>query len=264
MFGRKKAKLEKEKSAAASAKPEAADASDDTGLHQPAPAGDSMEAPSLPAEKAGSQDPSNRAGQAPPLYQRPVPLSSEAHGSWHLRQDRDFGFAAGAALVPLNAAEFPLASRHYPVVFGTQGQIALAVLGSAGGNSFVGQDGKWRPGTYVPAYIRRYPFLFMAAPDDKFVLSIDEAYEAFGDSGDPLFNNGEASEITKSALAFCQVFEREIGATSAFIMALEQAGLLSVDLPSFDRLGGRKLTVKGVRAIDRASFDALPDATFIE
>ena len=99
---------------------------------------------------------------------------------------------------------------------------------------------------------------------DMALSSIDEAYEAFGDSGDPLFNNGEASEITKSALAFCQVFEREIGATSAFIMALEQAGLLYVDLPSFDRLGGRKLTVKGVRAIDRASFDALPDATFIE
>ncbi len=267
MFGRKKAKRKNDEQSASTKRAPAetmtADEGYPAGGNESAPAGGNT-AQLAPGEQAPSQSPPGGLGQVPPLYQHPVPLSSESHGAWRLRQDRGFGFAAGAALVPLNAAEFPLASRHYPIVFGIQGQIALAVLGSAGDNAFVDTDGGWRRGTYVPAYIRRYPFLFLTAPENKFVLSIDDAYEGFGGAGDPLFVEGEASDFTKNALAFCQVFEREIEATAKFIAALEASGLLSSELPSFNRAGGRKLTVKGVRAIDQARLDAVSDATIIE
>jgi hypothetical protein len=271
MFGRNKARREKDKKPAPSSEAGAqesatvtaaeAEVAEDVDKSRPPEGVASQDAG---VEPTAQQSPAGDTGQTPPLYQHPVPLSKDSHGDWHLRQDRDFGFAAGATLVPLNAAEFPLASRHYPIVFGAQGQIALAVLGASGGNAFVGEEGDWRPGTYVPAYIRRYPFLFMAVPDNKFVLSIDDAYEGFGSTGDPLFVDGEVAEITQNALAFCQIFEREIGATSLFIAGLEEAGLLSSDLPSFNRAGGRKLTVKGVRAVDSAGFDALPDEVIVD
>lgn len=196
----------------------------------------------------------------PPLYRQPTPLSSDAHGTWHLARKRNFGFTAEAPLIPLNVAEFPLASRHYPIVFSAQGPMALAVLGTSGANALVDQQGVWKEGAYVPAYIRRYPFLFINAPDDRYVLSIDAAYRGFGESGDPLFVDGRPSDLTKNALAFCQVFERELEATTAFIHAITDAGVLSQDQPRFSRPSRRTLTVKGVRVIEQAAYDALPDA----
>ena len=254
MFGRKKDKPNKPKAAAAAG-----------GSNAPGVAAELAPQPAATdGVSAGDTVASNAPGTLPPLYHRPVPLSSDSHRALRLRGNRSFSFAAAAALVPLNAAEFPLASRHYPIVFGTQGNIALAVLGTSGTNTFVDQDGAWRSMTYVPAYMRRYPFLFLAAPEDRYVLSIDEAYDGFGDEGEPLFSEGDTTDLTRNALAFCQAYEREAESTAAFIGALSVAGIFSPDAPVFSRSSGRKLTVKGVRAVDKDALDALPDPTILE
>ena len=200
----------------------------------------------------------------PPLYRQPTPLSIQAHGTWHLTPSRDYQFAAGTPLIPLNVAEFQVASRHYPIVFSAQGNMALAVVGASGANALVDDRGAWREGVYVPAYIRRYPFLFLRAPEEKYVLAIDAAYEGFCAEGDALFVDGEPTELVKNALAFCQVFEREIGATAKFIRGISDAEIMSKGEPTFSRASGRKLAVKGVRIVNQAAFDALPDETIGE
>lgn len=258
MFGRRKDKPNKKKEAAAAAGGNVPDAAAELVPQATASDGASI------AVLAGDSSASSASGNLPPLYHRPVPLGSDRHRTLRLRGNRNFSFAASTSLVPLNAAEFPLASRHYPIVFGTQGNIALAVLGTSGTNTFVDQNGAWRPTTYVPAYMRRYPFLFLAAPEDRYVLSIDEAYDGFGDDGELLFSEGDTTELTRNALAFCQAYEREAESTSAFIAALSAAGIFSPDAPVFSRSSGRNLTVKGVRAVDKGAFDALPDLTFLE
>src|SRR5690606_22183616 len=65
--------------------------------------------------------------------------------------------------VPLSFAEFAVACRDYPIAFvsgdGGQSYVAMAVLGLENRrNLFATADGAWEPGTYVPAYVRRYPF----------------------------------------------------------------------------------------------------------
>jgi len=68
------------------------------------------------------------------------------------------------------------AQRHYPIVFtGTGKPYPAAVLGlRVDQNLFIGPDGRWVEGIYVPAYVRRYPFVFIEAPEDKLILAIDE------------------------------------------------------------------------------------------
>jgi hypothetical protein len=64
--------------------------------------------------------------------------------------------------LPLSCAEFAAAVRDYPIAFvSSDGRnfVAMAILGlEERQNLFVAADGAWDGGTYLPAYVRRYPF----------------------------------------------------------------------------------------------------------
>src|SRR5678815_4155353 len=69
--------------------------------------------------------------------------------------------------IPISAGEFPAAMRDYPIVFvrrsGDFDYTPMIILGlREGQNLFVMGDGKWDRRTYVPAYVRRYPFCLVA------------------------------------------------------------------------------------------------------
>src|SRR3546814_4680932 len=67
-------------------------------------------------------------------------------------------------------------------------------------NTFVDDEGKLLNPVYVPAYIRRYPFLLARLrPDsDELSLCFDPTSGAIGkfDEGDLLFEDGKPSEAT--------------------------------------------------------------------
>jgi hypothetical protein len=62
-------------------------------------------------------------------------------------------------------------------------------------NSFVGDSGQWRSNTYVPAFIRRYPFVLAQSDNDEFKVCFDEAYAGWNEEeGRELFaESGENS-----------------------------------------------------------------------
>ena len=95
-------------------------------------------------------------------YKQIVPLLKT-----HRVQLVDSGMAPHFSLnlhaVPLGASELAFALRDYPIVFQQRkadgGFEAVALLGiQEGQNLFVMPDGRWDRRTYIPAYIRRYPF----------------------------------------------------------------------------------------------------------
>ena len=90
----------------------------------------------------------------PIFYSRPRQLDAVADGGRSLRPVADFRFARATNSVLLGAAEFPRAMRSYPIVFTSrEPRVAVAVLGLEGNeNLFVGEDGRWREGDYIPAY----------------------------------------------------------------------------------------------------------------
>lgn len=71
-------------------------------------------------------------------------------------------FAQRGNALPISHTEFPPASRDYPIVFtsgdGKTAFAPVAVLGLSAGENLFCADGRWAPGVYVPAYVRRYPF----------------------------------------------------------------------------------------------------------
>lgn len=167
------------------------------------------------------------------FYSKPEPLSRELHGKIGLRRvDKPFGFAAKTNVVPLTVGEFPMAALSYPVIFAGDRYQPLAVMGiSQGANLFVSEDGAFEIGAYIPAYIRRYPFVL--ANDQvrgQLVVCIDRASSLLGEDCElPFFDEkGEATEYTNGCIEFCNNFETEGRRTEAFVNLLKELDLFEV------------------------------------
>lgn len=208
-------------------------------------------------------------GALPLFYRAPHPVTNERYGNQAIRRDATFGFAAGANSVPLNAAEFPLAARHYPILFtSTEPAIGIALLGLRHNqNLFVGADGAWETGAYIPAYVRRYPFIFMAGGEDgRYILCLDENPELLtaDDDGQKLFAEGEPTEVTTRALDFCKAYQQQSDYTRKLGGLLAKQGLLTANHANVTLKSGESLALGGFRMTDAKALDALDDAAFLE
>lgn len=204
-----------------------------------------------------------------PLFYGSVrPLDSVRDAARAIRTTSDYSFARATNAVPLNAVEYVQALRHYPIVFSTaKPAMTLAVLGIRDDeNLFVDAAGEWRKGAYVPAYVRRYPFIFIRGNDpDKLTLGIDDAAPHFaGGDGSPLFINGEPSGQARHALAFCEEFQAHLMLTQEFCRAIADRDLLVDQGAQFEFRSGGRATIQGFRIIDESKFKALPDDVIAE
>ncbi len=173
------------------------------------------------------------APNLPLLYSGLEPLNLQQHGSWKIRRIDKSPQMAHAHAVPATVEEFPLLQRHYPIVFSVgENPVPLALMGlNEGVNVFLDQDGVLIDrDVYVPAYLRRYPFLLARLqPDsDELSLCVDPNSGAIGDfpDGEPLFDGDQPSETTKAILQFCEQFETAGQRTGAFMDDLRASGLL--------------------------------------
>ena len=169
----------------------------------------------------------------PMFYKEIVPLNATQHGTLKIRPVEKSPFIAQTHAIPITVDEFGLAQRHYPIVFSIgENPIPIALMGlNEGINVFLDPDG--RPidtTTYIPAYIRRYPFLLakLNQETDELSLCFDPTTEAVGefDDGQPLFDGDQPSDATKAILEFCEQFETAGQRTAAFMEDIKKSGLL--------------------------------------
>lgn len=176
------------------------------------------------------------ASQAPqglPLFYKDlVPLSQEEHAGWRYQPLTHAEFLKTEHAVPLTVDEFPVAQRNYPIIFSSgDNPVPLALMGlNEGINTFVDDEGKINEPVYVPAYVRRYPYLLARLREDSDELSLCIDPTAGGiaksDEGDPIFDGEEISEQTKGMLQFLENFEQAGQRTGAFMQELKDHDLL--------------------------------------
>ena len=168
----------------------------------------------------------------PLFYRNLMPLSSNLHGNYKTRQSESAPFLANAHAVPITVDEFVSCQRFFPIVFSIgENPVPLALMGlNEGVNVFLDDDGKLLGETYVPAYIRRYPFMLARTSPDAEELSLcfdpDSGMVGEYEEGNPLFENGQVSETTNAILKFCEEFELSAQRTNAFMQELQASGLL--------------------------------------
>jgi len=167
------------------------------------------------------------------FYSKPEPLNRETHGKLGLvNKVKPFGFARSGHVVPLTLSEFGQASLSFPIIFAGEDRIPLAVMGLNGGeNLFIKEDGSFADATYLPAYIRRYPFVLAGnETDEQMVVCIDRASDLLSESGETkLFDDkGELTQYTQDAIKFCDDFEGERRRTMAFVQLLKDLDLFEL------------------------------------
>jgi hypothetical protein len=204
------------------------------------------------------------------FYERPVPLNRNAHKDLRLKGIPSLKFAAAAHSVPLTGAEFPMAARDLPILFAGQsiedaGPMALLGL-RQNENLLVDANGQWAPGLYVPAFVRRYPFILAEKPagteGDDFTVFLDEAYEGFGsDEGERLFKeDGSDSEMLANAVGFLGEFQQHVARTQWFMAQLRKHDLLE---PRNIRLekDGKSINLNGLFVVNEEKLRQLDEKT---
>jgi len=173
------------------------------------------------------------ANQMPLFYNQLEPLSSNIHPNFKVKPTDKAPFLAKANAIPITIDEFVLAQRYYPIVFtNDENPVPLALMGlNEGVNVFVDDEGKLLNNeVYVPAYIRRYPFMLARVQQGSqdLTLCFDRTADVVGefDDGQALFDGQEPSETTKNIMKLCEDFEMSVQRTGAFVKELIDAELL--------------------------------------
>ena len=196
--------------------------------------------------------------QLPLFYKELQPLSSELHLNYKMRQMQTAPWLAGQHAVPLTVEEFPLAQRFFPIVFSQGGDgIPLALMGlNEGINVFVDGEGTLlNTDMYLPAYVRRYPFMLarLSPEAEELSLCFDPTSAAIGefDEGEALFTGTDPSEMTKGVLAFNEQFEQAGQRSQAFMAELRELDLLQDGEVSIQPSeGGQPFVYSGFQMVD--------------
>ena len=208
------------------------------------------------------------------FYKQPEPLNVEQHrGLGVTRMDGPFGFAKEGHAIPLTVGEFPLAAVTGPIIFVGDEKLPIAVMGlNPGDNMFVRPDGLFEPGVYIPAYVRRYPFVFANdSANSQMVLCLDRQAEFVTEGGDMAFfdEKGEPTDYTKNCIEFCQNFEGERSRTNSFVQLLKDLDLFETKTASFtptneDGTAGEPQKIADYFGVSEEKLNKLPPEKLVE
>lgn len=198
------------------------------------------------------------------IYDRPRQLSRVAHRQLRMSATPvGFDFARTVNSVPLVLAEFGQAGLEYPIVFaGAAGQeVPAGLLGlTPSANLFVDDDGSWASGSYVPAFIRRYPFVLAEkAGGEDFTVCVDEAFPGLSENaGEPLFNaDGSDGPVLRHAIAFLTDFQDGLKATRAFTARVRELGLLEPKTIRLEPAQGEPSVLQGLSVVSEERLRSL-------
>lgn len=198
-------------------------------------------------------------------YEKPALLDRGRHRRLRVRTSSSFAFARQANSVYLAGVEFNEAMKEYAIVFtraATGRMVPVAMLGlRSRENLFIDEEARWAA-RYVPAFVRRYPFVLAQLTGEQLGVCIDEACPGFNfEEGEPLFDeNGANTPFLANAVEFLEHFQREFARTEAFCGRLEQFGLLKEMNAQASLTDGRSFTVGSLHVVDEPRLMALPDA----
>ena len=207
------------------------------------------------------------------MYSKPEPLNPQAHGDLTMvSTDAPFAFAFAANAVPMQVTEFGPASLNYPIIFAGVDKTPLAIMSIRPNENLFVTEGRYDPEAYIPAFIRRYPFVVASNPGDDRVIvciDVDAHFIKKGDGDVKLFENGEPTDYTKNAIAFCENFEMERQRTESFVEVLKGLDLLverkqTVQPNNDDGTPGEEIEVADYFAVSEEKLRELPAEKLVE
>jgi len=208
------------------------------------------------------------------FYKNVAPLSRDVHKTMVFSPQKKLAFAARTHWVPAVCTEFAALARSYPIVFVRHNKDdaktvdAIVLLGlTPAHNDYLNGDDTWRDDTYIPAFVRRYPFVPATADEtgEKLTVCIDESAPHFKKADDEqdehkiLFDGeGKPSPFLQEMVGFLQSFQNDTKRTAEFIRKIQEYDLLVERNIEMGRKDGPKFVLADVFIVDEIKLNALP------
>jgi hypothetical protein len=199
------------------------------------------------------------------MYKIPVILNSDTHRTFKMAPVSRYNFAKGLNSCVVLGQEYSEAAKHYSIVFSRtmEGEIiSLALLG-INNNLFIEGNGTWLSGAYIPAFVRRYPYILAEgiAEDGSLTVCVGSEYEGFGaDDGERLFTDeGENSAALNNSIDFLRLYHEQFRITREFVSNLTELNLFKAVDASITLAGGERFTIRDMSMVDEEALHGLAD-----
>jgi hypothetical protein len=203
------------------------------------------------------------------IYDNIQPLSSEVHKEWSVSVE-NYAFASHLISAPVLATEIPFAASEFAVVFSStavEGEyLPLAIMGLAEGENLCLDENNQFTTRYVPAFLRRYPFVLGGDKNaETLAICIDADSPALvkdGSKGHKLFNEaGEQTDHLKEVIEFLRDYQYRTELTKIFCKRLHDLKLLE-PMQANITFKGREdanMNLKGFYVVNRDKLKAISD-----
>lgn len=200
------------------------------------------------------------------FYRSVVALDSNVHAATRVASpEQNLAFARDSHLIPAIIDEFSAAAHRIPILFAGSGKQLTPVFlvgRRAGENAFIDENGAWASG-YVPAYIRRYPFMIGEVDDRPSIVCFDEQSELInGENGVALFEASKPTPFLEEKIQFLDQYLNGARRTERFCAMLEEYDLLSPADINFQNQSGSTSSLYGLMVVNEERLNALSDNDF--
>ena len=202
------------------------------------------------------------------FYNNILPLNTEEHKDLRLKIDNNFSTFSNTNALPIAGVEFIEASREHAIAFinyQDEGIIPVYILGLRDNENLLLDDSNNWKYRYVPAFVRRYPYIMVEPDKDgKSVVCIDADYEGINDpKGELIFTqkDGETkpTERLEAAMDMLKDFNAQLTRTREFTKRLEEFNLLKEISPQINLADGREFSIGGIYTVDEEKLLKLED-----
>lgn len=199
------------------------------------------------------------------MYEKIEIINKIADKDTVITRVQSFEYAKEITSATLSTAEYFEACKDYPIVFLKDNQnewYSSAILGyKEKQNLFIDSNNQWEVGKYVPAYIRRYPFIFVAQPNTtELALGVDAKYKDnsnLSEIGRLFDKDGNNTELLNNVVAFMSQYHNDIKSTSEFIAKLDELKLLEERVATITNTKNEKYNISGCFVINEEKLQHL-------
>ena len=201
------------------------------------------------------------------IYENVVAINSEKHTNTSIKLDGSYLFAKEINSCPLLVTEFIEAAKDFSVVFSGDEEVMPLIILGIEDNSYVTENNNWSA-SYVPAFLRRYPFVFASDDEGKnFTLCLDESFVGCNEEniGERLFDSeGSQTQYLKNVLEFLQTYQAHFRATQIFCEKLVELDLFEPMEASYKIREQKTGNLTGFKAVSREKLKALSDEQILD
>jgi hypothetical protein len=209
------------------------------------------------------------------LYREPELLDPARHRGLKMGTLADFSITKGMHGAFITVTEMPQAALEFPIVFIHSGErdasgrptvSPIVLLGLAVNENLYVDGARW-DARYIPAFIRRYPFLTATLRNAGATgVMVDRAWSGFSEQeGEALFEaDDQPAPALQRAMEFLQMFETEAQRTRSFCARLAELDLLREMKADATLPKGETLSVDGFLVVDEEKLHKLAESVVIE